>query len=75
MRFINDTLFPFFIMMLFLWHLRGLERFLECLSVSRPGQKNPRPKTEPDWTEPEPDWTEPEPDWTEISVLGLTFGS
>jgi hypothetical protein len=33
MRFINDTLFPFFIMMLFLWHLRGLERFLKCLSV------------------------------------------
>jgi hypothetical protein len=32
MRFINDTLFPFFIM-IYLWHLRGLERFLECLSV------------------------------------------
>jgi hypothetical protein len=33
MRFINDTLFPFFIMILYLWHLRGLEQFLECLSV------------------------------------------
>jgi hypothetical protein len=33
MRFINDTLFPLFIMMLYLWPLRGLERFLECLSV------------------------------------------
>jgi hypothetical protein len=33
MRFINDTLFPFFITILYLWHLRGLERFLECLSV------------------------------------------
>jgi hypothetical protein len=33
MRFINDTLFPFFFMMIYLWHLRGLERFLECLSV------------------------------------------
>jgi hypothetical protein len=33
MRFINDTLFPFFIMMLYLCHSRGLERFLECLSV------------------------------------------
>jgi hypothetical protein len=33
MRFINDTLFPFFIMMIYLWHLRGLERFLECLSI------------------------------------------
>jgi hypothetical protein len=33
MRFINNTLFPSFIMMLYLWHLRGLERFLECLSV------------------------------------------
>jgi hypothetical protein len=33
MRFINDTLFSFFIMILYLWHLRGLERFLEYLSV------------------------------------------
>jgi hypothetical protein len=33
MRFIYDTLFPFFIMMLSLWYSRGLERFLECLSV------------------------------------------
>jgi hypothetical protein len=33
MRFINDTLFSLFIMMLYLWHSRGLERFLECLSV------------------------------------------
>ena len=33
MRIINDTLFPFFITMIYLWHLRGLERFLECLSV------------------------------------------
>jgi hypothetical protein len=33
MRFINDMLFPFFIMILYLWHLRGLKRFLECLSV------------------------------------------
>jgi hypothetical protein len=33
MRFINDTLFPFFIMMIYLWRLRGLEQFLECLSV------------------------------------------
>jgi hypothetical protein len=33
MRFINDTLFPFFIMMLYLCHSRGLEQFLECLSV------------------------------------------
>jgi hypothetical protein len=24
--------FPSFIMMLYLWHSRGLERFLECLS-------------------------------------------
>jgi hypothetical protein len=44
MRFINDTLFPFFIM-IYLWHLRGLERFLECLSVwtcsldDRPGKQ------------------------------------
>jgi hypothetical protein len=33
MRFINDTLFPLFIMILYLWHLRGLEQFLECLSI------------------------------------------
>jgi hypothetical protein len=33
MTFINDTLFPFLIMMIYLWHLRGLERFSECLSV------------------------------------------
>jgi hypothetical protein len=33
MRIINDTLFPSFIMMLYLWYSRGLERFLECLSV------------------------------------------
>jgi hypothetical protein len=45
MRFINDTLLPSLIMMLFLWHLRGLERFLECLSVmtcsldDRPGKQ------------------------------------
>jgi hypothetical protein len=45
MRFINDTMFPFFIMMLYLWHLSGLERFLECLSVrtcsldDRPGKQ------------------------------------
>jgi hypothetical protein len=45
MGFINDTLFPSFIMMLYLWHSRGLERFLECLSVrtysldDRPGKQ------------------------------------
>jgi hypothetical protein len=45
MRFINDTLFPFFIMMLYLCHSRGLEWFLECLSVrtcsldDRPGKQ------------------------------------
>jgi hypothetical protein len=33
MRCINDTLFPFFIMMLYLCHSRGLERFLKCLSI------------------------------------------
>jgi hypothetical protein len=44
MRFIYDTLFPFFIMMMYLWHLRVLERFLEYLSVrtcsldDRPGK-------------------------------------
>jgi hypothetical protein len=44
MRFINDTMFPFFIMILYLWQLRGLERFLECLSIrtysldDRPGK-------------------------------------
>jgi hypothetical protein len=27
------VVFPSFIMMLYLWHSRGLERFLECLSV------------------------------------------
>jgi hypothetical protein len=45
MRFINDTLFPFLIMMLYLRHLRGLEQFLKCLSVrtcsldDRPGKQ------------------------------------
>jgi hypothetical protein len=45
MRFINDMLFPLFIMMLYLWHSRGLERFLECLSIrtcsldDRPGKQ------------------------------------
>jgi hypothetical protein len=45
MRFINDTLFPSFIMTLYLWHLKGLERFLERLSVrtyslhDRPGKQ------------------------------------
>jgi hypothetical protein len=45
MRFINDTLFSFFIMMIYLCHLRGLEQFLECLSVrtcsldDRPGKQ------------------------------------
>jgi hypothetical protein len=33
MRNINDTMFPSFIMMLYLWYSRGLERFPECLSV------------------------------------------
>jgi hypothetical protein len=33
MRIIYDTLFSFLFMILCLWHLRGLERFLECLSV------------------------------------------
>jgi hypothetical protein len=33
MRIINDTMFPSFIMMLYLWYSRGLEQFLECLSV------------------------------------------
>jgi hypothetical protein len=42
MRFINDTLFPSFIMMLYLWHLRGLERFLECLSVRTYSLDDPR---------------------------------
>ena len=43
---IYDTLsFPLLIMMLYLWPLRGLERFLECLSVrtcsmdDRPGKQ------------------------------------
>jgi hypothetical protein len=45
MRFIYDTLFSFLFMMTYLWHLRGLERFLECLSVrtcsldDRPGKQ------------------------------------
>jgi hypothetical protein len=45
MRFIYDMLFPFFIMMIYLCHLRGLEQFLECLSVrtylldDRPGKQ------------------------------------
>jgi hypothetical protein len=35
MRMINDTLFsPSFIMMLYLWSSRGLERFLKCLMLS-----------------------------------------
>jgi hypothetical protein len=33
MRFIYDTLFSLLFMMIYLWHLRRLERFLECLSV------------------------------------------
>jgi hypothetical protein len=33
MRFIYDMLFPFLFMMIYLWQLRGLEQFLECLSV------------------------------------------
>jgi hypothetical protein len=34
MRIINDTLFfPSFIMVFYLWPSRGLELFLECLSV------------------------------------------
>ena len=39
------TIFPLFIMMLYLWPSRGLERILECLSVrtcsldDRPGQQ------------------------------------
>jgi hypothetical protein len=45
MRFIYDTLFSFLFMMIYLWPLRGLERFLECLSVrtysldDRPGKQ------------------------------------
>jgi hypothetical protein len=45
MGFIDDTLFSSFIMMLFLWHSRGLERSLECLFVrtclldDRPGKQ------------------------------------
>jgi hypothetical protein len=45
MIFIYDMLFPFFIMIIYLWHLRGLERFLEYLSVrtcsldDRPGKQ------------------------------------
>jgi hypothetical protein len=44
MRFIYDTLFSFLFMMIYLWLLRGLERFLEYLSVrtysldDRPGK-------------------------------------
>jgi hypothetical protein len=33
MRFIYDTLFSFLFMVIYLWQLRGLERFLECLFV------------------------------------------
>jgi hypothetical protein len=32
MRFIYDTLFSFLFMMIYLWHLRGLKRFLEYLA-------------------------------------------
>jgi hypothetical protein len=44
MRIIYDTLFPL-LFMIYLWHLRGLERFLECLFVrtcsldDRPGKQ------------------------------------
>jgi hypothetical protein len=44
MRIINDMLFPF-LFTIYLWHLMGLERFLECLSVrtcsldDRPGKQ------------------------------------
>jgi hypothetical protein len=33
MRFIYGTLFSLLFMIIYLWHLRGLERFLECPSV------------------------------------------
>jgi hypothetical protein len=33
MRFIYDTLFSLLFMIIYLWYLRGLEQFLECLSV------------------------------------------
>jgi hypothetical protein len=45
MRFIYDTVFSFLFMMIYLRHLRGLERFLEYLSVrtssldDRPGKQ------------------------------------
>jgi hypothetical protein len=45
MRFIYDTLFSLLFMMIYLWHLRGLERFLEYRSVriysldDRPGKQ------------------------------------
>jgi hypothetical protein len=45
MRFIYDMLFSFLFMVIYLWQLRGLERFLEYLSVrtysldDRPGKQ------------------------------------
>jgi hypothetical protein len=45
MRFNYDTLFSLLFMMIYLWYLRGLEQFLECLSVrtysldDRPGKQ------------------------------------
>jgi hypothetical protein len=39
---IYDTLFSLLIMMIYLWPLRGLEMFLECLSV-RTGSLDDRP--------------------------------
>jgi hypothetical protein len=45
MRFIYDTLFSFLFMVIYLWKLRGLKRFIECLSVrtcsldDRPGKQ------------------------------------
>jgi hypothetical protein len=45
MKFIYDTQFSFLFMMVYLWHLRGLELFLEYLSVrtysldDRPGKQ------------------------------------
>jgi hypothetical protein len=39
---IYDTLFSLLIMMIYLWHLRGLELFLECLFV-RTGSLDDRP--------------------------------
>jgi hypothetical protein len=35
--------FPLLIMMIYLWHLKGLELFLECLSV-RTGSLDDRPE-------------------------------